>query len=82
MFANGGIDSSSVVCSVEARDGEPIFTDGPDVETKEHLGGSTMIEVADDAAARHWARRMAVAPDWPQEVLRFPDSPGTGVGPG
>lgn len=81
VFGNGGIDASSVVCSVEAKDGAPIFTDGPYVETKEHLGGFAVIDVADDAAARYWAGRLAVALDWPQEVHRFPPGPnadGTG----
>ncbi|MET1006762.1 MAG: YciI family protein, partial [Propionibacteriaceae bacterium] len=62
----------SVVCSVEARDGKPVFTDGPYVETKEHLGGFCVVEVQDDAAARYWAGRLAVVLDWPQEVHRFP----------
>jgi hypothetical protein len=72
VFANGGIDGSTAVCSVEARGGKPVFTDGPYVETKEHLGGFTVIDVADDEAARYWAGRLAVALDWPQEVHRFP----------
>lgn len=72
LFGDGGLDASSVVCSVEARDGEPVFTDGPYVETKEHLGGFTVVDVPDEAAARYWAGRLAVALDWPQEVHRFP----------
>ncbi|MBO0813128.1 MAG: hypothetical protein J2P23_13935 [Microlunatus sp.] len=72
LFTNGGIDASSVVCSVEAKNGEPVFTDGPYVETKEHLGGFCVVEVPDDDAAAYWAGRLAVALDWPQEVHRFP----------
>jgi hypothetical protein len=72
VFGHGGIDASSLVCSVEAKDGEAIFTDGPYVETKEHLGGFTVVDVADDEAARYWAGRIAVVLDWPQEVHRFP----------
>lgn len=72
VFADGGIDASTVVCSVEPRQGEAVFTDGPYAETKEHLGGFTVVDVADDAAARYWAGRLAVALDWPQEVHRFP----------
>ncbi|MGN0063740.1 MAG: YciI family protein [Nocardioides sp.] len=71
-FTDGGLDRSSVLCSVEAVDGKAVFSDGPYVETKEHLGGFAVIEVADDETARDWAGRMAVALDWPQEVLRFP----------
>ena len=71
IFTNGGIDASTAICSVEAVDGEPLFTDGPYVETKEHLGGFAVVDVADDEAARYWAGRLAVALDWPQEVHRF-----------
>ena len=76
VFANGGIDASSVVCSVEAKEGKPPFIDGPYAETKEHLGGFTVVEVPDDEAARYWAGRLAVALDWPQEVHRFPTPSG------
>jgi hypothetical protein len=72
VFADGGLDASTAVCSVVAAGGEPVFTDGPYAETKEHLGGFTVVDVADDAAARYWAGRLAVALDWPQEVHRFP----------
>ncbi|CAM3157390.1 YciI family protein [Stackebrandtia soli] len=74
LFSNGGIDASTAVCSVEARDGEPVFTDGPYVETKEHLGGFCVVDVPDDDAARYWAGRLAVVLEWPQEVHRFPSS--------
>jgi hypothetical protein len=76
LFSNGGLDASTAVCSVKAQDGEPIFTDGPYVESKEHLGGFAVVDVPDDAAARYWAGRLAVALDWPQEVHRFPRSAG------
>jgi hypothetical protein len=73
VFSDGGLDASTVVCSVEPTDdGTPVFTDGPYVETKEHLGGFAIIAVADDAEARYWAGRIAVAVGWPQEVHRFP----------
>jgi len=72
VFSDGGIDASTAVCSVVSRDGEPVFTDGPYVETKEHLGGFAVVDVPDDEAARYWAGRLAVALDWPQEVHRFP----------
>ena len=75
VFGNGGIDASTLVCSVVAKDGQPVFSDGPYVETKEHLGGFCVIDVPDDEAARQWAGRVAVALDWPQEVHRFPLSP-------
>ena len=72
LYADGGIDASTAVCSVVSKDGQPVFTDGPFVESKEHLGGFTVVDVADDEAARYWAGRLAVSLDWPQEVHRFP----------
>lgn len=75
VFGNGALDASTVVCSVVAQDGEAVFSDGPYVETKEHLGGFTVIDVADDETARYWAGRLAVALDWPQEVHLFPPGP-------
>ena len=71
IFTNGGLDRSTAVCSVEPVDGKPVFTDGPYVETKEHLGGFAVVNVPDDEAARYWAGRLATVLDWPQEVHRF-----------
>jgi hypothetical protein len=73
VFSDGGLDASTVVGSVDPSSGSPIFTDGPFVESKEHLGGFAVVDVADDAAARYWAGRIAVAVGWPQEVHRFPN---------
>ena len=70
IFA-GGLDDASPVFSVDASSGAPLFTDGPYVETKEHLGGFAVVDVADEETARLWAARIAVACGWPQEVRRF-----------
>lgn len=72
VFSDGGIGEDTALCSVQSKDGEAVFTDGPFVETKEHLGGFCVVKVADDEAARYWAGRLAVSLDWPQEVHRFP----------
>jgi hypothetical protein len=66
----GGLDDSPGF-SVDAASGTPVFTDGPFVESKEHLGGFAVVDVADEAAARLWAGKIAVACGWPQEVRRF-----------
>ena len=73
VFSDGGLDASTVVCNVVPNGGTPLFTDGPFVETKEHLGGFAVADVPDDADARYWAGRIAVAIGWPQEVHRFPN---------
>ena len=67
----GGLDDSAPVFSVDASSGAPVFTDGPYVETKEHLGGFTIVDVADEEAARMWAGKVAIACGWPQQVRRF-----------
>ena len=71
LVFTGGLDDSAPVFSVDASSGTPLFTDGPYIESKEHLGGIAVVDVADEAAARHWAGRIATACAWPQEVHRF-----------
>ena len=71
LIFTGGLDTDAPVFSVDASSGTPQFTDGPFVESKEHLGGFTIVDVADEQAARHWAGKIAVACGWPQEVRRF-----------
>ena len=43
VFA-GGLASPSTATVVDARDGEPVFTDGPYIESKEHIAGFWIIE--------------------------------------
>ena len=71
LIFTGGLDDAAPVFSVDAASGTPLFTDGPYVETKEHLGGFAVVDVADEEAARLWAGKIAVACDWPQQVSRF-----------
>ena len=71
LIFTGGLDDEAPVFSVDASSGTPLFTDGPYIETKEHLGGFAVVDVADEEAARLWAGKIAVACGWPQEVRRF-----------
>lgn len=71
LIFTGGLDDAAPVFSVDASSGAPLFTDGPYVESKEHLGGFAVVDVADEEAARLWAGKIAVACGWPQEVRRF-----------
>ncbi|MFE9956277.1 YciI family protein [Micromonospora sp. NPDC005299] len=43
VFA-GGLGSPSTATVVDGRDGEPVFTDGPYLESKEHIAGFWIIE--------------------------------------
>src|SRR5580658_7595209 len=46
VFA-GGLASPSTATVVDGRDGAPVFTDGPYLESKEYLAGFWIIEAAD-----------------------------------
>lgn len=52
VYANGLMPPESA-STVDARAGEPVITDGPFLETKEHIGGFWIIEAEDlDVALR------------------------------
>src|SRR5689334_1948903 len=57
----GGRDDAAPVSSVDASSGTPLFTDGPFVESREHLGGFAVVDVVDEQAARLWAAQIALA---------------------
>ena len=71
VFAGGLVEEIEEAFSADATSGSLSFTDGPFVETKEFLGGLTIVDVPDEEAARRWAGKIAVACGWPQEVRRF-----------
>jgi hypothetical protein len=74
LVYSGGLDDSPPF-SVDPSTGTPVFTDGPFVETKEHLGGFAVVDVLDEEAARYWAGRIALGCGWPQQVNRFLPQP-------
>lgn len=53
------------------RDGRVIVTDGPYLETKEHVGGLWVLEAADLDEALEWGRKAAIACRVPVEVREF-----------
>jgi hypothetical protein len=67
----GGLEEGGPVFSADATSGTLTFTNGPYVETKEFLGGLTIVDVPDEERARMWAGKIAEACGWPQEVRRF-----------
>ena len=81
LIFTGGLALDAPVYSVDAASGTPVYTDGPYVESKEHLGGVAIIDVATEEEARMWAGRIAEGCGWPQEVRPFMphyERPGTG----
>ena len=71
VFAGGLEEETDRAFSADATSGTLTFTDGPYVETKEFLGGLTVVDVDDEEAAKVWAGKIAEACGWPQEVRRF-----------
>ena len=75
VFAGGLEEELETAFSADATSGALLITDGPYIESKEWLGGLTVIDVADDDTAKVWAGKVAVACGWPQEVRRFKAPP-------
>ncbi len=75
VFAGGLEEETDKAFSADATGGSLTITDGPFVETTEYLGGLTVVDVADDEAAKMWAGKLAEACGWPQEVRRFKPIP-------
>ena len=63
-----GLHPTATATVVRAQGTEVLITDGPFAETKEHLGGFTVIEAEDLDAALGWAGKLARATTLPIEV--------------
>lgn len=71
---SGGLHPPGTATVLRVRDGEVLMTDGPYTESKEHLGGFTVIRAPDLDAALEWGGRMARAIGLlPIEVRPFQD---------
>src|SRR5437660_86230 len=71
VFA-GGLYPASDAKSLRAQPGGKVLvTDGPYLETKEHLGGLTILEAADMDEALAWGRKGALAGRASCEVRPF-----------
>lgn len=65
----GGLSPVRKAVTLRAQpNGEVLLTDGPYMETKEHLGGFWILETADLDEALTWARKAAKACRAPVEV--------------
>jgi hypothetical protein len=64
-----GLSPASSASSLRPQpDGKVLITDGPYLETKEHVGGFWVLEAADLDEALGWGRKAAVACRAPVEV--------------
>jgi hypothetical protein len=63
-----GLQPPSTATVLRVRDGEAVITDGPFAEGKEHLGGFSVIQVADLDEALAWSRKFCDITGLPVEV--------------
>jgi hypothetical protein len=68
----GGLHAPGSAAVVRA---DGMITDGPYVESKEHIGGIYVITAPDLDAALEWGRKAAAATTLPIEVRPFRDVP-------
>lgn len=66
-----GLEEEVAFAHADYVDGESLVHDGPYAETKEWIGGFTIVDVVDEERARYWTQRIAVGCRWPQEVRQF-----------
>lgn len=68
----GGLQAPSLAKSLRAQPGGGVLlTDGPYLETKEHVGGFWVLSTADLDEVLTWGRKAAVACRAPVEVRPF-----------
>lgn len=71
VFAGGLEEDIDKAFSAETTSGVLKISNGPFAGAEESLGGLTIVNVADDEAAKFWAGKVAEACGWPQEVRRI-----------
>lgn len=67
----GGLHDAATATVVRARNGDVVTTDGPFLETKEQIGGLSIIDVEDLDAALAWAEKLSAATTCAIEVRPF-----------
>ncbi len=68
LVLTAGLGPPSKASVVRPKDGRTLVTDGPFAETKEFLGGFSIVDAPDLDAAIAWARKLAGATTLPIEV--------------
>jgi hypothetical protein len=81
-FACGVSPASNAKTVRKRTDGKVLVTDGPYIESKEHIGGFWILEASDMEEALAWARKGAISCDAVGEVreLLFYPAPEQGAG--
>ena len=68
---SGGLYPATNATVLRQQGGDVVTTDGPFIESKEQIGGITILRAADLDAALGWARKLARATTTPVEVRPF-----------
>jgi hypothetical protein len=68
---SGGLHPPATATVLRQQSGEVVMTDGPFIESKEQIGGITVVRAPDLDAALDWARKLTRAIGVPIEVRPF-----------
>jgi hypothetical protein len=68
---SGGLYPADTATVIRQQGGDVITTDGPFIESKEQIGGITVLNASDLDAALQWATKLARATTTPVEVRPF-----------
>ena len=68
---SGGLHPANTATVLRQQGGTVVTTDGPFIESKEQIGGFTILKVADLDAALGWGRKLTQAIGTPIEVRPF-----------
>jgi hypothetical protein len=80
FLAANPLHPTSMATSVRVRDGKPLVTDGPFMETREHLGGYFLIDAKDLDEAIGIAGRIPGARKGTVEIRPILEIPGLPTG--
>jgi hypothetical protein len=70
----GGLHPAHTATVLRQQGGEVVMTDGPFIESKEQIGGISIVRAPDLDAALGWARKLTRAIGVPIEVRPFMES--------
>ena len=68
---SGGLHAANSATVLRRENGNIVLTDGPFIESKEQIGGITIVRVSDLDAALSWARKLSSATTTAIEVRPF-----------
>ena len=73
---SGGLHEPSTATVLRHQNGHVLTVDGPFTESKEYIGGVSIIKAPDLDAALGWARKLAAATTLPIEIRPFREDGG------